>query len=74
MITPPHSATVSSMVVIVNGTAVRCECGADDLVLVRPGALPAADPVTDILLQRGSPMCGTCLACWPAEASAPLPA
>lgn len=42
---------------------IRCACGSADLVLVKPGSEPVVAP-GGIILERGEPTTGTCMACW----------
>lgn len=48
-------------------TSLRCTgCGSADVVVIDPGHEAVIDVVTDIMLRRGRPMSGRCLACLPA--------
>ncbi len=42
-----------------------CRCGSRDVVAVSPGHPTEISPATDIMVKRGEPVVGRCLACWP---------
>ena len=54
---------------VVSLSALRCDCGSDDLAAVAPGSEPVV--VAGIVLDPGQPVRAWCRACWmPARATA----
>lgn len=45
-------------------SALRCPCGSPAIVIF-PGDEPQISETIDIMVSRGRPMTGRCLACWP---------